>query len=174
VPSVRPIRNRQVSGSSPLVGSSFQALTTAFTAPSIHCDVDCDVSFAGRWRRAPDRESGAGSASPFLHRFAPSPSSPSPSFRFPRISLCQTHVEHSRVREKTANPPPDVPPETASPPSFDDRSSPSHTEITTLRFFPHIKADAERLQLEAEGRRDIRAALQAIRERVATRMFFTM
>ena len=29
-----------------------------------------------------------------------------------------------------------------------------------------IKADAERLQLEAEGRRDIRAALQAIRERV--------
>jgi hypothetical protein len=27
-----------------------------------------------------------------------------------------------------------------------------------------IKADAERLQLEAEGRRDIRAALQAIRE----------
>jgi hypothetical protein len=30
-----------------------------------------------------------------------------------------------------------------------------------------IKADAERLQLEAEGRRDIRAALQAIRERVS-------
>jgi hypothetical protein len=29
-----------------------------------------------------------------------------------------------------------------------------------------IKADAERLQLEAEGRQDIRAALQAIRERV--------
>ena len=29
-----------------------------------------------------------------------------------------------------------------------------------------IKADAERLQLEAEGRRDVRAALQAIRERV--------
>ena len=29
-----------------------------------------------------------------------------------------------------------------------------------------IKADAKRLQLEAEGRRDIRAALQAIRERV--------
>ena len=29
-----------------------------------------------------------------------------------------------------------------------------------------IKGDAERLQLEAEGRRDIRAALQAIRERV--------
>ena len=29
-----------------------------------------------------------------------------------------------------------------------------------------IKADAERLQLEAESRRDIRAALQAIRERV--------
>jgi len=29
-----------------------------------------------------------------------------------------------------------------------------------------IKADAERLQLEAEDRRDIRAALQAIRERV--------
>jgi hypothetical protein len=30
-----------------------------------------------------------------------------------------------------------------------------------------IKADAERLQLEAEGRRDIRGALQAIRERVS-------
>lgn len=29
-----------------------------------------------------------------------------------------------------------------------------------------IKADAERLQLEAEGRQDIRAALQAVRERV--------
>ena len=32
-----------------------------------------------------------------------------------------------------------------------------------------IKADAERLQLEAEGRRDIRAALQAIRERLCFR-----
>jgi hypothetical protein len=30
-----------------------------------------------------------------------------------------------------------------------------------------IKADAERLQLEAEGRRDIRGALQAIRERMS-------
>jgi len=30
-----------------------------------------------------------------------------------------------------------------------------------------IKADAERLQLEAEGRQDIRAALQAVRERVS-------
>ncbi len=30
-----------------------------------------------------------------------------------------------------------------------------------------IKADAERLQLEAEGRQDIRGALQAIRERVS-------
>src|SRR5437899_10422763 len=29
-----------------------------------------------------------------------------------------------------------------------------------------MEADAERLQLEAEGRREIRAALQAIRERV--------
>jgi hypothetical protein len=34
-----------------------------------------------------------------------------------------------------------------------------------------IKADAERLQLEAEGRRDIRAALQAIRERVGIQTF---
>jgi len=32
-----------------------------------------------------------------------------------------------------------------------------------------IKADAERLQLETEGRRDIRAALQAIRERLCFR-----
>src|SRR5207248_6320663 len=37
---------------------------------------------------------------------------------------------------------------------------------TLIEEVKAIKADAERLQLEAEGRRDIRAALQAIRERV--------
>src|SRR6266853_5224008 len=39
------VRNRQVSGSSPLVGSILSILTSHFTAPSIHCDVSC----AGRW-----------------------------------------------------------------------------------------------------------------------------
>src|SRR2546423_10470768 len=37
----QPIRNRQVSGSSPLVGSSFQALNTAFAEPSNRWQLCC-------------------------------------------------------------------------------------------------------------------------------------
>ena len=68
----QPIRNRQVTSSSLVVGSSiFRHLPSFFIARSPHCDVDCDVSCAGRWPSAQDQELDAGSASKFSRPCGP-------------------------------------------------------------------------------------------------------
>ena len=68
----QPIRNRQVIGSSPIVGSSlFRHLPTFFIGRSLYCDVDCDVSCAGPWPSGQDQELDAGSASKFSHPCGP-------------------------------------------------------------------------------------------------------
>ena len=68
----QPIRNRQVTSSTLVVGSSLSNdLLLLLTAPSIHCDVDCDVDCADRWPRESIRARDADTASRYAHPCGP-------------------------------------------------------------------------------------------------------
>jgi hypothetical protein len=66
------IRNRQVIGSSPIVGSILSIIYSHFlTVPGVRCDVDCDVDSADRWLLEPNPTPDAGSALRHAHPRGP-------------------------------------------------------------------------------------------------------